>query len=724
MTQADAPKPSKMVNLALQGGGAHGAFTWGVLDRLLEDGRLDFDGHQRHQRRRHERRQSRRGHAQGRREGAREHLANFWRAASLDGGLAPVQRDVVRRHGEFLERRRRSPPFCSRRRACCRPAEFNPLNINPLRNVLAAQVDFAALRASDQLKLFIAATNVETGKVRVFHRQELTLDMVMASACLPTIFRAVEIDGRALLGRRLHGQSRAVSVLLRNRHDRRRPRPDQSDRAQGHADDGPRNHGPDRRNHLQRVAAAGVSRHRFRRAAEGRGAARRHAITRASALHVIEAQDELNKFGAASKVRSDYDFFVQLRDIGRKAATEIPRRAFRQHRRARDAGRAESPERRCIRLLTRPCENGPAGPPLWRTLDARKNGANTFSLTRAGSRHKSCSQWRPPPDPVMPPNPNFLLSVDPQHPPQGLAGRRRRHRQFRRRASRPPRRHRAGEGSGAEARPALRRADLRAASGRLFRRRRAQSSASPAATPRRIGWRELGLDGMFVLTFDSGSGDAFDAEISCTTSWRGGLAPAPWSSAMISISAPGARARPPILREAGPKLGMTVEIVEKVVADEEGSLDAVSSTATREALQCGDVRDRRRLLGPSLVADRPRHPRRQARTPAGLSHRQSGRRPRPAGSPRHLRCRSRDRWQPAQRVSLKGVASFGRRPTVDNGPPLLEVYIFDLTPRTFMARKSKFSSSPSCEGSRNSTRSRRWSRKSAATKNRRGKLGV
>ena len=321
MTQADAPKPSKMVNLALQGGGAHGAFTWGVLDRLLEDGRLAFDGLSGTSAGAMNAVTLAEGMRKDGAKGAREHLAKFWRAASLDGGLAPVQRDVVEGMVNFWNATPIATIF-QQAAGMLSPAEMNPLNINPLRNVLAAQVDFAALRASDHLKLFIAATNVETGKVRVFHRPELTLDMVMASACLPTIFRAVEIDGvpywdggymgNPVLFPFFYETETTDVVLIQINPIARKGTPTTVSEILGRIDEITFN-----ASLLQEFRAIDFV---ARLKAEGRLEGTNYKSIR---LHVIEAQDELNKFGAASKVRSDYDFFVQLRDIGRKAAQKF-----------------------------------------------------------------------------------------------------------------------------------------------------------------------------------------------------------------------------------------------------------------------------------------------------------------------------------------------------------------------------------------------------------------
>jgi NTE family protein len=179
------------INLALQGGGAHGAFTWGVLDYLLEDGRLRFEGvsgtsagamnavvlaH---------------GLLDGGSDGARAALERFWMAiaeatpsaatvASADGQsvtLAPAYRRMLRWANYFS------------------PEQLNPFDFNPLRDVINAQIDFERLRARSVVKLFVAATNANSGKLRMFHLAELSADTILASACLPTMHRAVEIDG-------------------------------------------------------------------------------------------------------------------------------------------------------------------------------------------------------------------------------------------------------------------------------------------------------------------------------------------------------------------------------------------------------------------------------------------------------------------------------------------------------------------------------------------------
>jgi len=181
------------VNLALQGGGAHGAFTWGVLDQLLEDGRIVIGGISGTSAGAVNAVLLADGLAQGGSEGARERLADFWRAASLGGSLPELQRAVVERLFPLLPQRATLPWFGDLARFLS-PYDLNPLNINPLKDLIGRFVDFERIRSGDR-NLFITATNVLTGEPRIFARHEITPEVVMASACLPLMFRAVEIEG-------------------------------------------------------------------------------------------------------------------------------------------------------------------------------------------------------------------------------------------------------------------------------------------------------------------------------------------------------------------------------------------------------------------------------------------------------------------------------------------------------------------------------------------------
>jgi NTE family protein len=187
---------TKLVNLALQGGGSHGAFTWGVLDVLLEDGRMRFDGISGTSAGAMNAVALVDGWVRGGAEGAREALRDFWRAVSHKGRFSPVQRtpaDVLWGNWDLeYSPSYRTYDLLSR---VFSPYDLNPLDINPLRDVVEDRIDFERVRHCSDIKTFISATNVWTGKPRVFRPDELSADIVMASACLPTIFKAVEIDG-------------------------------------------------------------------------------------------------------------------------------------------------------------------------------------------------------------------------------------------------------------------------------------------------------------------------------------------------------------------------------------------------------------------------------------------------------------------------------------------------------------------------------------------------
>jgi NTE family protein len=174
------PKP---LSLALQGGGSFGAFTWGVLDRLLE-GEIAFDAIS--------------GASAGAvnaallasglldgREAARAKLASFWKRMSATASFLPATSFAT----AALD-----AGFGAMARALS-PYQFNPFDLNPLRNALAAEIDFEALRARSPVKLLIAATRVRDGQLRIFREGEISVETLLASACLPLLHRTVEIDG-------------------------------------------------------------------------------------------------------------------------------------------------------------------------------------------------------------------------------------------------------------------------------------------------------------------------------------------------------------------------------------------------------------------------------------------------------------------------------------------------------------------------------------------------
>jgi len=194
--QEPAAQKTKRVNLALQGGGAHGAFTWGVLEQLLTDGRLTFEGVSGTSAGAVNAVMLADGLARGGPAEAQKRLADFWRAVSNNGNLPPLQRAVVERMLSFIPLEGTPmQAWLDMMSKYFSPYDFNPLNINPLKDLFERFVDFNAVRGFSDLQLFISATNVQTGRVRIFSREKITAEALMASACLPLLFRAVEIDG-------------------------------------------------------------------------------------------------------------------------------------------------------------------------------------------------------------------------------------------------------------------------------------------------------------------------------------------------------------------------------------------------------------------------------------------------------------------------------------------------------------------------------------------------
>jgi NTE family protein len=196
-TEGTSPnnRPALRIDLGLQGGGAHGAFTWGVLDRLLEETWLSIDGisgtsagamnaavlvH---------------GHLKNGRAGARHALERFWREVSRASRFSPFQRgplDVLLGRWTLDN----SPLFVAMDMMArvVSPYDSNPFGTNPLRSILTDMIDFPRLPQSS-IKLFVTATSVRTGRGRVFRNDQITPDVLLASACLPTLFQAIEIDG-------------------------------------------------------------------------------------------------------------------------------------------------------------------------------------------------------------------------------------------------------------------------------------------------------------------------------------------------------------------------------------------------------------------------------------------------------------------------------------------------------------------------------------------------
>lgn len=195
---------TKPLNLALQGGGSHGAFTWGVLDALLEDGRIDFDSLSATSAGAMNAAALAYGLSTGGVEKAREILEEFWSEISKVGEIFnPVKRtplELGMAINPFMQQwSLENSPYFKMFESMTHnfsPYDLNPTNFSPLKGVLEKVIDFDAIHACECVKVFISATDVQSGTPKVFGNEEVTIDVLLASAALPFLFQAVEIDGR------------------------------------------------------------------------------------------------------------------------------------------------------------------------------------------------------------------------------------------------------------------------------------------------------------------------------------------------------------------------------------------------------------------------------------------------------------------------------------------------------------------------------------------------
>jgi len=312
---------TKLVNIALQGGGAHGAFTWGALDRILEDGRLRIAGVSGTSAGAMNAVALADGFTRAGPEGGRAALDHFWRAMSDGARMSPLKRmpyDVLT--GNWgLE----NNPMYHAMDALSRiasPYQLNPMNSNPLRDLVEDSIDFEMVRKCTAFKLYVSATNVESGKVKVFPREELTVDMVMASACLPHLYQAVEIDGvpywdGGYMGNPslfpFHGQTGTDDiVVIQVNPIERKGAPKTSQEIQ---------------NRMNEISFNGSLLKELRSIdfvdrliREGKLSSDEYRQVR---VHVIENQAELKPLGASSKMNVEWAFLTKLRDMGRDTAT-------------------------------------------------------------------------------------------------------------------------------------------------------------------------------------------------------------------------------------------------------------------------------------------------------------------------------------------------------------------------------------------------------------------
>lgn len=311
---------AKVVNLAVQGGGAHGAFAWGVLDRLLEDERIAFEGISATSAGAMNAVVLADGFTKDGREGARAALADFWRRVSdlsLFSPFRPTGIDWLTQNRPVVSSTAYTTFDLMTR--VLSPYQFNPFDFNPFRQLLAQSVDFDCLRESSAIKLFLCATNVRTGKIKVFGNDELSVDAVLASACLPFLFQAVEIDGEHYWDGGYMGNP-AIFPLIYDCDSR--------DVVVVQVNPIVRNTVPQTAheilNRINEISFNSTLMREMRAIAfvsrlidEGHvtnGALRRMLI------HAIETDDFMCDLGVSSKLSVDWAFLTQLREVGREQA--------------------------------------------------------------------------------------------------------------------------------------------------------------------------------------------------------------------------------------------------------------------------------------------------------------------------------------------------------------------------------------------------------------------
>jgi NTE family protein len=318
---------AKTINLALQGGGAHGAFTWGVLDALLGDGRIDIEAISGTSAGAMNAVVLADGFMRDGANGARERLEAFWKGVSREG-LGGPGRDIFEQIVGFWRMPGFEPlAYFHHLANLISPAAANPLNINPLREILEALVDFDLVRANEGLKLFVAATNVRNGKIRIFTGKDITADAIMASACLPYLFRAVEIGGEAYWDGGYMGnpalfpfftETRSEDILLVQVNPiRRNEIPVTAHEIMERASEITFN-----ASLLREFRAIDFVNRLIDENRLDTGRYRRNR------LHRIDAGEALAEYTASSKLDTSWSFFRELRDAGSKAAKKWLRSHF------------------------------------------------------------------------------------------------------------------------------------------------------------------------------------------------------------------------------------------------------------------------------------------------------------------------------------------------------------------------------------------------------------
>lgn len=310
-----------LIDLALQGGGSHGAFTWGVLDRLLEEPWLEVAGISGTSAGAMNAAVLADGWAAGGPDGAREALEKYWRSVSRAAAFSPMQRSLLDRlTGKWSLDSSPAYIFTDLMSRLLSPYDLNPLGFNPLREILNESIDFERL-ARAPIKLFVTATRVRTGRGRIFRNAEITADVLLASACLPTMFRAIEIDGEPYWDGGYAGNP-TITPLVRetDARDTILVQINPTERPEA-----PRT-AAEILNRLNEISFNSPLAKELRMIAllrqvadPGSGEGARWAQMK---THRIKS-DMLTSFGASSKLNAEWAFVSTLREEGRRAAGEF-----------------------------------------------------------------------------------------------------------------------------------------------------------------------------------------------------------------------------------------------------------------------------------------------------------------------------------------------------------------------------------------------------------------
>lgn len=306
----------KRLNLALQGGGAHGALTWGVLDRLLEDDKIAIDGVSGASAGAVNGAVMAYGLSAGGRAGARDLLHHFWQRISKIAALTPMQPSLLDRMTS-LGNMDFSPAYwmLDTMSRVFSPYHFNFFDANPLRDTLREVVDFEVLRRCRSVKLYVSATNVRRGRIKIFEMEEMSLDAVMASACLPYLHKAVEVDGEAYWDGGFMGNpavypliygAESQDVLLVQINPINIPKtPTTAQEIIDRLNTITFNAGLMREmraiNFVTKLIEKGYD--------DGGRLKRMH-------MHVVDAEDVMQELGFSSKLNADWGFLQHLRDVG------------------------------------------------------------------------------------------------------------------------------------------------------------------------------------------------------------------------------------------------------------------------------------------------------------------------------------------------------------------------------------------------------------------------